>query len=156
MTRAEIEDFLFAECELLDAWKLAEWLDLFTPDGRYVVPPLDRRDAGDDSGLYVINDDHERLASRVHQYLGPSAWAENPPSRTRHTVANVRVREGDGKVFVKANFVVYRFRHELMDTYVGEYQHTLIPNGGRLRFAERRAVLDLEALRPQGRLSIIV
>jgi p-cumate 2,3-dioxygenase beta subunit len=156
MTRSEIEDFLYAELELLDAWKLDEWLALFAPEGRYVVPPLDRRDAGDDSGLFVINDDRERLASRVRQYLGPSAWAEIPHSRTRHTVANVRVRADDGVLLVRANFVVYRFRHELVDTYVGEYHHRLVPANGGLLFHERRAVLDLEALRPQGKLSIIV
>ena len=31
-TRAEVEDFLFHESALLDAWNLDEWLTLFDPD----------------------------------------------------------------------------------------------------------------------------
>ena len=32
ISRAEIEDFLFAEADLLDEWRLPEWLELFTED----------------------------------------------------------------------------------------------------------------------------
>ena len=32
VTRAEVEDFLFEEAALLDAWKLDEWLGLLTAD----------------------------------------------------------------------------------------------------------------------------
>jgi len=157
VTRERIESFLYDELALLDRWQLDEWLALFAATGRYVVPPLDRPDAPDDSGLYLINDDRERLESRVRQYLGPSAWAENPPSRTRHTVTNVRFRAAaDGLVSVSANFVVYRFRHEQMDTFVGAYEHRLQEAGGSYLFLERKAILDLEALRPHGKLSIIV
>jgi p-cumate 2,3-dioxygenase beta subunit len=142
---------------LLDRWKLEEWLALFAETGRYVVPPLDRRDASDDTGLFLINDDRQRLASRVRQYLGPSTWAENPPSRTRHTVTNVRFAERpDGLVRVQANFVVYRFRHEHVDQFIGEYDHQLQAAGESYAFLERKAILDLEVLRPQGKLSIIV
>ena len=35
VSRAEIEDFLFTEADLLDEWRLPEWLELFTDDVRY-------------------------------------------------------------------------------------------------------------------------
>lgn len=41
ITRADVEDFLFAEAELLDEWRLPEWLELFTEDAIYYVPSTD-------------------------------------------------------------------------------------------------------------------
>ena len=45
VSRAEIEDFLFHEADLLDNWRLDEWLSLMTEDAAYFVPPNDRPDA---------------------------------------------------------------------------------------------------------------
>ena len=39
--REQVEDFLFKEAALLDEWRLDDWVDLFTEDGRYVVPTTD-------------------------------------------------------------------------------------------------------------------
>ena len=41
ISRADVEDFLFAEAELLDEWRLPEWLELFTEDAIYYVPSTD-------------------------------------------------------------------------------------------------------------------
>ena len=41
IARTDIEDFLFAEAELLDEWRLPEWLELFTDDAIYYVPAID-------------------------------------------------------------------------------------------------------------------
>ena len=35
--RAEIEEFLFREAELLDGWKLDDWFALFAEGGCYYV-----------------------------------------------------------------------------------------------------------------------
>jgi len=69
----------------------------------------------------------------------------------------VRIREvTEENIYVTANFVVYRMRFEQIDTYVGRYEYTLVQRGGALKIRERKAVLDLEALRPQGKVSIIL
>ena len=100
---------------------------------------------------------YQQMKSRVHQLLGKSAWAENPPSRTRRLISNVRIRERAGDTIrVTANFVVYRMRFELVDTYVGRYEYTLVWRDGALKIQHRRAILDLEALRPHGKVSIIL
>ena len=41
IARTDVEDFLFAEAELLDEWRLPEWLELFTDDAIYYVPATD-------------------------------------------------------------------------------------------------------------------
>ncbi len=157
-TLAEVERFLVDEAALLDEWRLTEWLSLLAEDARYLVPPLDSPDADHRNALFLIADDMTSLRSRVGQLLGRSAWAENPRSRTRRLVTNFRILEATAnECKVTANFAVWRFQLGQTDCYVGRYVHTLVrgPVGGLL-FRERRAVLDLEALRPHGKLSIIL
>ena len=156
-TVAEIEKFLIDEAALLDEWRLDEWLALMAPDARYLVPPLDAPDADHHDTLFLIADDRRTLASRVRQLLSGVTWAENPRSRTRRLVTNVRVLEvTDGEARVTANFAVWRFQHEQTDVYVGRYLHVLVRGDAGLLFRERRAVLDLETLRPHGKLSFIL
>jgi p-cumate 2,3-dioxygenase beta subunit len=63
----------------------------------------------------------------------------------------------DGLVAVIANFAVFRMRNGITDIYFGQYRHLLEsdPQTG-FRFALRQAVLDLDALRPLGKISIIL
>lgn len=98
-----------------------------------------------------------RLRSRVKQLLGRFAHAENPHSRTRRLIGNVRIRSVEGDTLrVTANFMVSRTRMEQVDTYVGRYEYTLVHKDGNLKIRERRAILDLDSLRPQGKVSIIL
>ena len=157
VTRHMIEDFLYEEAALLDEWRLHEWLDLLTEDARYEVPATDRPDGDATTMLFLVADDITRIRSRVEQLLGKSAWAENPRSRTRRLISNVRIRAVEGEaIHVAANFVVYRMRFEQMDTYVGRYEYTLVRRDAKLKIRERRAILDLDALRPHGKVSIIL
>ncbi|MFN0301705.1 MAG: aromatic-ring-hydroxylating dioxygenase subunit beta [Burkholderiales bacterium] len=158
ITVAEVERFLIDEAAMLDEWRLTEWLTLMADDARYLVPSLDSPESDHRTALFLISDDMTTLRSRVGQLLGRSAWAENPRSRTRRLVTNFRILESNGaEAKVTANFAVWRFQLNQTDTYVGRYVHALVrgPAGGLL-FRERRAVLDLEALRPHGKLSIIL
>ena len=157
VTRSMIEDFLYEEAALLDEWRLDEWLELLTDDATYEVPATDAPDGAPQSTLFLVADDKVRIRSRVGQLLGKSAWAENPPSRTRRMISNVRIRSVEGdNIYVTANFVVYRMRFEQMDTYVGRYEYTLVPRAGGLKIRARKAILDLEALRPHSKVSIIL
>jgi p-cumate 2,3-dioxygenase subunit beta len=157
ITRAQVEDFLYAEAALLDEWRLQEWLELLTEDVTYSVPATDVPEGDAKSTLFIIADDALRVRSRVRQLLGKSAWAENPRSRTRRLISNVRIRESAGDTIrVTANFAVYRLRMDQVDTYVGRYEYTLVQQDGRLKIRERKAILDLEALRPHGKVSFIL
>src|SRR6202048_815241 len=90
-SRQEIEDFLYREAALLDEWRLEEWLEMLTDDAIYQVPSTDAPEGDARNTLYIIADDALRIRSRVKQLLGKSAWAENPHSRTRRMITNVRV-----------------------------------------------------------------
>jgi p-cumate 2,3-dioxygenase subunit beta len=157
-TLAAVAEFLYLESDLLDRWKLHEWLDLFTADSHYLVPATDKPDGDPDRDLFLIQDDRFLLEQRVNSLLTRSAHAEYPHSRTRRLITNIRAfHVPAGRLAVTANFAVYRVRSATVDTYIGQYRHTLEqqPDGG-YRFLVRKAVLDLDALRPHGKISIIL
>ena len=157
INREAIETFLYREADLLDRWQLTEWLALFTPEAYYQVPPLDARELPPEQALYLVDDNYERLNSRIKQLLKGNAHSESPLSRTRRSVTNVIVEaKAHGEVHVRANFIIHRVRRELLDVYMGRYEHILVQVEGQLKYRLRKAVLDLEALRPQGKVSIII
>jgi p-cumate 2,3-dioxygenase beta subunit len=158
VSRAEIEDFLYAEADLLDCWKLDDWLALLTDDAAYYVPPNDRPDADHHDTLFTIADDTVRLRERVIRLKDPNCHAEYPPSRTRRLITNVRIIGVEGEtIAVAANFAVHRYRRgEPVREFVGHYRYRLRRAGGVLKIAERRAILDAHELGPMGSVSFIL
>jgi len=158
ISRIEVEDFLFYEAELLDDWRLPEWLALYTDDARYYVPSTDLPpDASPDTNLFYIADDRFRLGERVARLMKKTAHAEFPRSKTRHLVSNVRIRERhpDG-IQVGTAFATYRSKGETTDVYIGSSLYRIVSQDGALRIREKRCQLDMNGLKPQGRISIIL
>jgi p-cumate 2,3-dioxygenase beta subunit len=168
--RAEVEDFLYLEAQLLDEWRLDEWLALLTDDARYRVPSNDAPDADPANTLFLIADDIQRLRGRVARLNDPHAHAEFPRSRTRRMVSNVQIRHsrvggnpsldprlrGDD-IEVTANFIVHRFRrNEQVTQFVGRYRYRLRRIDGALRIALREAILDSHELGSLGSVSFIL
>ncbi len=154
----EVTSFLFHEAELLDTWQLQEWLALFTPDCRYLVPSTDVPDGDPDRQLFFVRDDYFLLSQRVQALLDGTAWAENPQSTTHRMLANIRPAEhADGVVTVAVNGIVHRSSGGRLDAYPVRYDYELL-RGGHAGFEirVRRAVLAMEQLRPVGRVSIIL
>jgi p-cumate 2,3-dioxygenase beta subunit len=154
----EVEQFLYREADLLDSWKLDEWLALLTEDASYFVPPNENGDADHRFTLFLIADDVVRLRERVIRLKDPNCHAEYPPSRTRRMISNVRITGVDGDtISVAANFIVYRHRrNEPPRTFVGRYRYKLRKQDGVLKIAERRAILDAEELGALGSVSFIL
>ncbi|MBL6749523.1 MAG: aromatic-ring-hydroxylating dioxygenase subunit beta [Nevskia sp.] len=158
VTRDAVEDFMFLEAELLDEWRLKEWLGLFTADAHYYVPATDvAPDASPDTSLFYVADDRFRLEQRVERLLKRTAHAEYPRSKTRHLVSNVRIRARRGdELDVGAAVVTYRTKGGLTETYIGSYRYRLAVTAEGLRIREKRCLLDMDGLRPNGRISIIL
>src|SRR5690625_740761 len=91
ITKEDIVQFLYKEAELLDEWKLEEWAELFTEDGRYVIPPMGNPDAMPDISIYLVHDDRERLGERAKRLLKKEAHVEYPHSTTVRNYHNIRV-----------------------------------------------------------------
>jgi phthalate 3,4-dioxygenase subunit beta len=91
--------FLVEEAAILDAGDWTAWLGLLAADIRYVMPVrvTTVRDTGYDARADMAHFDEDRYAieKRVQRLLTEHAWTEDPPSRTRHLVTNVRTFAGD-------------------------------------------------------------
>ena len=150
-----IEQFLYAEAELLDDWQWRTWFELFTDDAHYRMPIRRNRlrrqrkvdEADDLNGLEVshFDDDKASLDMRIQQLETGMHWAEDPPSRSRHLVTNVRVQraEVEGEYDIRSNFFVYRNRLEAeVDLWVGERRDVLRVAGDSFQIADRIILLD--------------
>jgi 3-phenylpropionate/cinnamic acid dioxygenase small subunit len=160
----EVERFLYREARLLDERRFHEWLDLFADDVRYWMPVRSNRypkaskaiaildpDRYDEDGLAkdgelaIFDETKETLARRVARLDTGMAWAEDPPSRTRHLIANIEVEAGETEsdVMAYSNFIVYRNRGETEESsYVGGRQDVLRKVNGTWKIAGRKIILD--------------
>ncbi len=157
LTRSDVEDLLYREAELLDAWELDAWLELYSADARYVIPCTDDPDGDPARDLVLIDDNRLRLEARVERLNSRKAHREYPHSNTRHLVTNVRLGavEGD-ELPVRASFTVWRFRNGRETSYVGGYDYRLVLNGTAVKIRSKRVVLDMTALRPASDVAIIL
>jgi p-cumate 2,3-dioxygenase subunit beta len=158
LLRAAIGQFVAEEARLLDNWQLDEWLDLFTPDGQYLIPAMDVSDPDPKLDMFFIDDDYEHLRGRVKRLMGRRHHREYPSSRTRRILGQVCLtRVSRDSVAFELPFAVYRARSGVMGPYVGVYRYVLLrqqPSGFRIRY--RRADLDHERLTDHGAISIIL
>jgi len=164
----EVEQFLYREARLLDDRRFHDWLLLFTDDVRYWMAGRSNRypksskaiaildpdryvedDVTREDELAIFDETKETLTSRVARLDTGMAWAEDPPSRTRHIIANIEVEPGDGESELKvySNFIVYRSRAETeQDFYVGARRDVLRRVDGVWKIAHRKMVLDQNVL----------
>ena len=151
----ELMPFYIREAWLLDERKFKEWVDLFTDDVLYFMPRrknVPRREAHREltplGDLAILEEDKRYLQMRVARLDTGMAWAEDPPSRTRHLITNIEVTGDAGaELTVHSNFMVYRSRAETeQDFYVGARQDLLRRVDGALRIARRKLTLDQNVL----------
>ena len=158
ISRQQVEEFLYEEAALLDAWRLDDWLKLLTDDAVYNVPSNDTPDGDSRDTLFIIADDIRRIRARVTRLKDKSAHAEYPPSRTRRSISNVRIVGRDGSLLkVEANFIVHRFRrNEGIRAFVGHYRYALRAEGGTVKIARREAIIDSMELGSLASVSFIL
>jgi 3-phenylpropionate/cinnamic acid dioxygenase small subunit len=154
----EIEQFLYDEADLLDRWQYDEWLTLMAPDIHYWMPTrtnrLRRQQHLETAGLAAaafFDETFEHLQQRVRRLGTGLAWSEDPPSRTRHLITNVRVRSAaiDGQYDVECSFFLYRTRLEReMDMFVGRRTDVIrrAANAYGWQVAKRTILLDQSTL----------
>jgi 3-phenylpropionate/cinnamic acid dioxygenase small subunit len=154
----EIQQFLYEEADLLDTFRFREWLELFTEDARYWAPVRENRlyrerkeEISAPGSSAYFDDDFIGLKQRVERLYTRMAWAEDPPSRTRHLVTNIRVRPTDDpdEYDVESSFYMHRTRTERdHDWIVGKRYDRLrrseLPHG--FSIANRTVLFDMGIL----------
>ena len=109
----------------------------------------EEKDLAKEDELAILDETKETLGRRIARLDTGMAWAEDPPSRTRHIIANIEVQPGDveSELKVYSNFIVYRSRAETeQDFYVGGRQDVLRKVDGVWKIARRKIVLDQNVL----------
>ena len=157
ITTRDVEEFLYREAELLDSRRLTEWRELLTEDCHYYVPACDTpAGASADKTLFYIADDgsvdradqapvEEDLSRRISALEGAS-------HREQHPLVEV----GEEEAQATACFVTYRHQRGNQDIYVGRHHYRFVIDKGALKMREKTSTLHLEALRPHGRITLIV
>lgn len=143
--------FYNEEAERLDAKELEDWLELLTDDVEYEMPirvtrdsDAERSDFSDEGFNY--REDRSTLEARVERFQSEFAWSEDPPTRTRHHVSNVRIQDDDpGEEFtVRNNLLLFVGQGEGLDSTIlsAEREDVLRRVDGDLELAKRDVYLD--------------
>jgi phthalate 3,4-dioxygenase beta subunit len=148
--------FLVEEAALLDAADYAGWLNLLCEDIRYLMPVrvTTARGAGFDSlaDMGHFDEDIYALRKRVQRLATDHAWTEDPPSRTRHFVTNIRTfRPRTGELRVESALLLFRSRGDTRAPELISAGRTdlLRETGDGLKLARREIVVDESVLRTQ-------
>jgi phthalate 3,4-dioxygenase beta subunit len=166
----EAHQFLVEEAALLDAADYEGWLGVLTEDVRYLMPVrvTTARGAGFDSldDMAHFDENLYSLRKRVQRFATEHAWTEDPPSRTRHFVTNVRtfeVAEGAGgrppagqtaggtDLLVESALLLFRSRGDTREADLVSAGRTDLLRAGPdgLRLARREITVDESVLRTQ-------
>lgn len=158
LLKADVEDFFAHEAELLDARRFEDWLELMAPDVKVWMPiarnvadaDLERELTAEGVDANWLDEGLDTLRQRVKQLATGVHWAEQPPSRTTHMTANIRILEttagpdGDvAEIRTRCNFMLYRNRLEdEQDFFIGKRVDVLRRTEDGWRLARREIYLD--------------
>jgi phthalate 3,4-dioxygenase beta subunit len=146
--------FLVEEAALLDAADYSGWLALLTEDIRYVMPVrvTTARGAPASNGMGHFDEDMYALRKRVQRLATDHAWTEDPPSRTRHFVTNIRTfRHDESSLHVESALLLFRSRGDTRDADLisAGRADLLRETPGGLMLARREITVDEAVLRTQ-------
>ena len=115
----EIEQFYFREAAMLDNRQFNDWIELVAEDIHYHMPVRRnvkfgeqyRENSDPESEISWFDEGKATLAGRVRQINTGLHWAEEPFSRVRHIITNVRITDmQDDEVKVNSNFFCWSNR----------------------------------------------
>jgi phthalate 3,4-dioxygenase subunit beta len=149
--------WLVDEAWLLDLQSYDEWLDLLTDDIHYLMPVrvTTALGAGYDTspGMAHFDEDKYSLSRRVARFQTEHAWTEDPPSRLRHHLSNVRTfaTEDADHLVVESATLLFRSRGDVREgALVSAGREDLLrrtPDGWKL--ARRTILVDDSVIRMQ-------
>ena len=153
----EVEQFLYHEAALLDERRYEEWIELMAEDIHYFMPirrnvkfgEWDRENSDPASEISWFDEGKDALEGRVRQLETGVHWAEEPVSRIRHIISNVRVLGVDGDE-IQTSDTFFVWHNRLLDEvnlFVGRRDNVLRrdPETG-FKLAKRTILLDQSVL----------
>jgi len=121
-----VEQFLYKQAELLDTRQWQKWIDLFTDDGVYWMPP-DASYKTWEGQPAIFAEDKNLMTVRMNRVLHPDAWSQKPLWGTNHVVSNVVIQKvsKNGDVQVRSRFHMLELRRDDVRHFAGAYTHHL-------------------------------
>ena len=147
-----IVEFLYEEAALLDQIRLQEWGARLAPDLIYTAPlretrPMDQQNSSFVRTVQHFHDDWRSVMGRIMRLTGTkSAWAEDPPSRTRRLITNVMVaKTAKPDEFSVTSYLLVtrsRFNSPEFDLISAERRDVLRTDGESFKLARREIIVD--------------
>lgn len=147
-----IVEFLYEEAALLDQIRLQEWGARLAPDLIYTAPlretrPMDQLNSSFVRTVQHFHDDWRSVMGRIMRLTGTkSAWAEDPPSRTRRLITNVMVaKTAKRDEFSVTSYLLItrsRFNSPEYDLISAERRDVLRQDGESFKLARREIIVD--------------
>jgi ethylbenzene dioxygenase beta subunit len=156
-TLKEVVEFLIKEAEVLDNHKYFEWLEMLADDIEYVMPVRITREKTEEELKKELSDSQyhfiggkDILEMKAKRLVSEYAWSENPPSRTRHLITNIRVEKGekDNEVKVKSYVLFIRSRRDEAESEILSYErHDVLRKvNGKWKLAKRFMISDFTVI----------
>lgn len=138
----EVEQFLYAQAELLDGKHWQAWIDLFDAQGVYWMPVTPEQTEWEGSPS-IFAEDKLMMEIRKGRVSHPNAWSQAPMWETNHLVSHVALEAvGDAEIRVRSRFHMMELRRDSVRHFGGSYRHTLVRDaGGALRIKLQRVDL---------------
>jgi 3-phenylpropionate/cinnamic acid dioxygenase small subunit len=136
----EVEALLFRQSEALDGKDWKAFIDLFTADGMYWMPPAPHYTTWDGAPS-IFAEDRDMMTVRMKRVTHPHAWSQHPDWGTNHVVSNVVVEKVDpksGDVHVRSRFHMVELRRDELRHFAGMYRHRLKLTGDGFRIKLQR------------------
>jgi benzoate/toluate 1,2-dioxygenase beta subunit len=135
----DVEQFLYRQAALLDAKQWQAWIDLFTPDGIYWMPPDASYETWDGQPA-IFAEDKNLMNVRMGRVLHPDAWSQRPLWGTNHVVSNVTIDKvaKNGDLSVRSRFHMMELRRDDVRHFAGQYTHRLKKAKGGYRIKLQR------------------
>jgi len=135
----DVEQFLYKQAQLLDTKQWQAWIDLFTPDGMYWMPP-DASYKTWDGQPAIFAEDKNLMHVRMGRVQHPDAWSQRPLWGTNHLVSNVVIDKiaKNGDVTARSRFHMMELRRDDVRHFAGQYTHHLKKSKGGYRIKLQR------------------
>ena len=156
ISRAEAEEFIYAEARLADDHQYDAWEALWADDGVYWVPAGHGSAENADERISVIYDNRSRITLRVAQLKTGKRHSQDPVSNVARVISNVEIIRGDShSAETRASFIAVESRIRGLTTWAGSVGHTLIRTEAGLQMS-RKVVLLVNRDQPLPTLAFLI
>lgn len=149
--------WLIEEAYTLDAQEYEDWLDRLADDIHYIMPVRVTTALGagysTSPGMAHWDENKYSLGRRVARFMTEHAWTEDPPSRLRHFVTNVRTfrTANEHEIVVDSAVLLFRSRGDVNEpSIISAGREDLLRRvGDDWQLARRTIMVDESVLRTQ-------